>query len=123
MNRTRIAAVGTAVLLCGILGSAQQAVTSDAVLVRNDNNQLFVSSVVAKPGDTVGISAGQVVVNGRATAIRVRVATDWAPREVAAGTYFVAGDPAGLGTADRAWGLIPENRVVGTVQLGVLPRK
>lgn len=123
MNRARSVLVSAVVLLSGVLGAAQQLVRSDAVLIRDSDNQLFVSTVLARPGDTVEIAGGQVVVNGRATAARVQGVGDWSAREVEPGTYFVAGDPAGLGTAPRAWGLIPESRLVSTVQIGALPTR
>lgn len=48
---------------------------------------------------------------------------DWGPRIVAPETYFVAGDPAALGMDPRGWGLIPADRIVGTVQVGAAPMR
>ncbi len=121
MNRVRLALVFGVVLLSGVFTVAQQSVKSDAVLIRDSNNQLFVSIVVGKPGDTIGITGGQVIVNGRTTTVRIRATSDWGPKELEPGTYFVAGDPAGLGAEERAWGLIPQSRIVGTVQVGAMP--
>lgn len=123
MNRACLVSIGAVLLLSGAPGVAQQPATSDAVLIRDGNNQLLVSAVVAGPGDTVAVTGGQVMVNGRATAVRVQVAGDWGPRQLEAGTYFVAGDPAGLGRDQPAWGLIPESRIVGTVRIGALPAR
>jgi type IV secretory pathway protease TraF len=116
--------LATAVLvLSGAIGSAQQPTASNAVLVRDSQNVLSVSTVVAGPGDTVSVSDGQVIVNGNATAVRVQLAGQWGPQVLDAKTYFVAGDPALLGSNVRAWGMVVKERIVGTVHLGQLPSR
>ena len=114
----------TAVLvLSGAIGSAQQPTASNVVLVRDSENVLTLSTVVARPGDTVSVSDGQVIVNGNATAVRVQHAGQWGPQVLDAETYFVTGDPALLGSNVRAWGMVVKQRIVGTVHLGQLPSR
>ena len=122
MKRESILAIAV-LALSGAIGSAQQPTTSNVVLVRDSQNVLSVSTVVAGPGDTVSVSDGQLVVNGNATAVRVQPADQWGPHVLDADTYFVAGDPALLGSSVRAWGMVTKQRIVGTVHLGQLPSR
>jgi signal peptidase I len=122
MVHIRFVFTSAVVILAGVVGgAARQPVTSQAVLLRGTNNRLVVSMVVAKPGDRVEISNGVVAVNGSRTLIRVQPSGDWSPRVVEPKMYFVAGDPAGVGTDSREWGLVAADRILGTVQIGVLP--
>jgi hypothetical protein len=86
------------------------------VLVKDAQNRLCVSSVVAVSGDVVAISSGRVAVNGMPISIDISGATQWGPRQLASGQFFVAGDPLQLGPIASAWGLIESGSVVGTLQ-------
>jgi hypothetical protein len=112
------------VVLLGIVGSAtRQQVTSEAVLIRDAKDRLVVSSVLGMPGDAVGVSQGFVVVNGRRTEVRVQPSGNWGPRVVEPEMYFVASDIPTAGTNPAAWGLVPAERIIGTVRVGELPKR
>lgn len=122
MIRARVALTTSAMLFAGVVYGAQQTIAPDAVLIRGTKNQLVVTTVMAKPGDKVEISGGILLVNDRQTDVRLESGGDWGPKVVDPNTYFVAGDPAGLATDTRGWGLVPADRIVGTVRIGALPR-
>jgi type IV secretory pathway protease TraF len=123
MKRKWLFAAVLALLPSGMIGVAQETGRDTTVLIRGVNDALTVSSVLAGPGDMVSLLDGQVVVNGKATDVRVEEAGNWGPRPVDAGVYFVAGDPARLGSNPRAWGLVSHERILGTVNLGKLPSR
>lgn len=123
MNRSTLVMISVTVLFFGAVSVARQPVGPEAVLIKDGQNQLFVRAVLARSGDEVALSRGVVVVNGQATNVRVQPDVDWGPKLVEPNTYFVAGDPAGLGNDTRSWGLVTERRIVGTVQIGAFPRQ
>jgi hypothetical protein len=123
MKRQWFLAVTVALLLSGMIGGGQQAVPEMTVLIRGANGALSVSNVVAAAGDTVSVAEGRVVVNGRTTDVQIEMTGNWGPRRIEAGVYFVAGDPARLGTSPRAWGLVSQESIVGTVHIGKLPSR
>ena len=86
------------------------------VLVKDSQNRLVVTSVVAIAGDVVSISDGRVSVNGLTTTVSVSGVTRFGPRQVTEGQYFVAGDPLQLAIGTNAWGMIDASAIVGTVQ-------
>jgi hypothetical protein len=110
-----------AILPVILISPSIQAQESAAVLVRSESG-LVVTNVLARPGDRVQIAAGDLIVNGRRTDVRIDTAGNWGPQIVAPRTYFIAGDPATLGNDPRAWGLVSETRIIGTVQVGAVPR-
>jgi hypothetical protein len=116
-------AVTGALLLSGMIGEGQQTAPEITVLIRGANGALSVSNVVAGAGDTVSVSEGRVVVNGKITNAQVDATGNWGPRRIEAGLYFVAGDPARLGTNPLAWGLVSQESIVGTVDIGKLPSR
>jgi len=119
--KQRVLIVTSVVLLSAVVGANQQASPTEAVLIRGEDNVLSVSTVLARPGDTVSVSDGEVTVNGKQIGVQVEASGVWGPRRVEVGTYFVAGDPARLGSNARAWGFVPQGHVVGTVRIGELP--
>lgn len=123
MKRQWFLAVTVALLLSGMIGGGQQTAPEMTVLIRGANGALSVSNVVAGAGDTVSVAEGRVVVNGRTTYVQVETTGNWGPHRIEAGVYFVAGDPARLGTSPRAWGLVSQESIVGTVHIGKLPSR
>jgi signal peptidase I len=90
------------------------------VLTAPSTDALMVKRVVALAGDTVGLEDGHLVVNGH----RVREAyVDLAsvdgvwfgPKTVPRGAVFVLGDDRAGSVDSRAFGAVPDDRVIGRV--------
>jgi type IV secretory pathway protease TraF len=86
------------------------------VLVKDNQSRLYVKSVLAVPDDVVSISDGRATVNGTPVTVRVDGVTQWGPRQLRTGQYFVAGDPLQVGSGARHSGILESSYVVGTVQ-------
>ena len=121
MSGRVLCALVAALIIVPLAIDAAQPPELTPVLVRFDG-KLVLTTVVAHPGDRVQIAEGELLVNGRLTGVRIDDAGSWGPEVIAPRTYFVAGDPATLGNDARAWGLVPETRIIGTVQIGAVPR-
>jgi signal peptidase I len=86
------------------------------------HRQLFVFRVIALPGDHVAVRGGRAVVNG-ATVDEPYAALPGAPTAdfetvtVPGGQLFVMGDNRRLVVDSRAWGFVPEQDVIGRVNL------
>ncbi len=86
----------------------------------------FIKRVVALPGETVEIRAGEVRVNGapidetyvsEANADR----RTFPPLEVRPGHFFVLGDNRKGSNDSRSWGLVPERYIYGKAFLRIWP--
>lgn len=79
---------------------------------------LYIKRIVALPGERIGISAGEVVIDGRPL-VEPYVANRrrWEVPDVtlAANEYFVIGDNRGMNAADHDFGRVDAVRIVGKV--------
>jgi type IV secretory pathway protease TraF len=123
MIRAKFVLTGVALVFAGGVSATQQTVESQAVLIRDAKDQLVVTRVLGLAGDAVAVTEGFVVVNGRRTEVRVQPNGNWGPQVVEPGTYFVASDVLDIGTDPRGWGLIPADRIIGTVRIGERPKR
>jgi signal peptidase I len=95
--------------------AAQSLTRGDLVLVRDDQDRLAATAIMAVPGETVEISQGRIIINGASIADLPAV-NAWGPRRLDEGIYFVAGDQLKVNNDPRFWGLVPINRIVGRWQ-------
>jgi signal peptidase I len=91
-----------------------------------DPRESYIKRVVAIPGDSVGIAAGEVYVNGRkleepyvldAYRDRDSMATEIVP----AGNYFVLGDHRNSSSDSRSWGFVARDEIYGKAVLVYWP--
>lgn len=83
-------------------------------------SMLYVKRVLARPGDTVAIREGRVIINGEAEQEpyikrcgEARVCSFPTPIRIAAGTYFLLGDNRDESNDSRFWGPVPRAWIVG----------
>ena len=84
----------------------------------------LVKRVVGLPGDIIEIQRGQVIRNGNALDepyITHRDSRTFAPLEVPRASYYVLGDNRRASTDSRAWGFVPEERIIGRAWLSYWP--
>jgi signal peptidase I len=81
-------------------------------------HMLYIKRVIALPGERVGISAGDVQIDGaRLNEPYVHHRRPWDLPEVQLGPaeYFVVGDNRGMAAADHTFGRVDAFRIVGKV--------
>ena len=94
----------------------------------------LVKRVIGLPGDTISLSHGKVLINGRQLAEPWLPAGDLTgpgpgsapyslakPYKVPAGDYFLMGDNRTYSCDSRYWGPIPRSLIVGKVDLRIWP--
>jgi signal peptidase I len=86
-------------------------------------SRIAIERVVAGPGDTLSIAAGNPVVNGAEESLGVETqpcggAACDLPRtiRVRAGEYFMLGDNRQTGDDSRSWGPVPVGWIIGKVE-------
>jgi len=83
-----------------------------------DPSQSYIKRVIALPGDTVEIVAGQVMVNGRKldepyVPDDYRDQISLRPEAVPSGHYFVLGDHRNSSSDSRMWGFVERREIYG----------
>ena len=89
-----------------------------------DESKDFVKRVIGVPGDTVQITKGQVLINGRQLDepyVTNHDRRDMALVTVTEGSYFVLGDNRRRSDDSRGWGLVPADNVIGRAWLTYWP--
>jgi signal peptidase I len=89
-----------------------------------DLSRDFVKRVIALPGDTVEISRGQVIVNGRSLDepyILRRDNGSYRPTEIPEDSYFVLGDNRQASNDSRDWGVVHADNIVGRAWVSFWP--
>jgi signal peptidase I len=85
-----------------------------------DPNRSLIERVIARPGDTVRITDGHVVVNDSAVndsyvPNEFRGHDTWGPQVVPSGYYFVMGDHRNSSADSRHWGWVPKKYIIGKI--------
>ncbi len=93
-----------------------------------DPSKSYIKRVIGLPGDTVRISGGKVLVNGKALA-EPYVAAEYFDRQsyppviVEPDHYFVMGDHRNSSNDSRAWGTVARSYIYGKAVLVYWPMK
>lgn len=80
------------------------------------DGEVFIKRVVAVAGDTVGVHAGRLVLNGTPVEepfVAERSRYELQPKVVPAGDVFVMGDNRNNSFDSHVWGPLPADRIVG----------
>lgn len=91
-----------------------------------DRSKSFIKRVVGLPGETVEIRAGKVYVNGRELQDQYVPAgyldgSNYAPRRVPQGQYFVMGDHRDSSNDSRVFGPVPQRYIYGKAVFAYWP--
>ena len=89
-----------------------------------DPTRDLVKRVVGLPGDVIEIRQGKVILNGEPLDESYLTHSDsrtFAPLQVPPGSYYVLGDNRRASTDSRAWGFVPEERIIGRAWLSYWP--
>jgi signal peptidase I len=83
-----------------------------------DPSKSYIKRVIAVPGDTVRIDAGQVYVNSQPLVEgyvpeEYRDRVSWEEHTVPAGEYFVLGDHRSSSSDSRTWGFVKRDAIYG----------
>jgi signal peptidase I len=106
---------------CGARGEGQDTPRPCGRPVSERSSENFIKRVVAGPGDTVAISGGHAIVNGKRQAdsftrpcSRADADCDF-PRavKIPPGYYFMMGDNRGASDDSRYWGPVPRKWIIG----------
>ena len=92
--------------------------------------QVFISRVIGLPGDHVAVRAGRAVINDAELAEPYAAVhgaesagADYGPQTVPAGRLFVLGDNRHHVLDSRAWGWLPDQDVIGRVNVSTSPTR
>ncbi len=83
-----------------------------------DQTQSYIKRVIGVPGDTVAVSDGYVILNGKKlqeayVPADYRDDRSYSARVVPQGEYFVLGDHRSSSNDSRAWGFVPRSFIYG----------
>jgi signal peptidase I len=86
-----------------------------------DPNKTFVKRVIAQEGDLVRIVGGRVyrndvLLDDSFVPPDYRGHSDWGPKVIPEGQYFVMGDHRTHSSDSRDWGFVPKKYITGKVQ-------
>jgi signal peptidase I len=91
-----------------------------------DRSKSFIKRVVGLPGETVEIRSGEVYVNGRELPDQYVPAgyldgSNYAPRRIPQGEYFVMGDHRDSSNDSRVFGPVPQRYIYGKAVFAYWP--
>jgi signal peptidase I len=100
----------------------------DVIVFRypRDPSRDFIKRVLAVPGDTVEVKAGEVFVNNQKvdeSYIANPASYDVPQETVPPGQYFVLGDNRNNSFDSHVWGFVPESNIIGEAMLTYWPLK
>jgi len=98
----------------------------DVVVFRfpQDPRRDFIKRVIALPGETIEVHAGQVYVNGVARTeayLDKPPAYEYGPVQVPEGQYFVLGDNRNNSYDSHSWGMLGESFMIGRAEVRYWP--
>ena len=99
----------------------------DVIVFRfpQDPRRDFIKRVIALPGETVEVHAGQVYVNGVARTesyLDKPPAYEYGPVQVPEGQYFVLGDNRNNSYDSHSWGMLGESFMIGRAEVRYWPQ-
>jgi signal peptidase I len=97
----------------------------------NDPSQRYIKRIIGLPGETIHIEQGEVTLYSAGEKIELNEqeylespTTLGSVRVVLGeGEYFVMGDNRQYSSDSRAWGVLPEDKIIGKTFIRVLPAK
>ena len=94
------------------------------VFERQGNERDYIKRIIGLPGDTVQVSGGQVLINGRALGepyLNTTMLNDMPARQIEADRYFVMGDNRNNSSDSRSFGSIAAQDIIGRAWLVYWP--
>jgi signal peptidase I len=88
------------------------------------NGQVFIKRVIGLPGESVQVSGGRVLIDGKPLAepyVAAPMNYSLAPVRLEAGRYFVLGDNRNASNDSHLWGPVPRSQLLGRVQFRPWP--
>ena len=91
-----------------------------------DRSKSFIKRIIALPGETVEIRAGEIFVNGKMLADQFVPpgyldGSNYGPREIPEGEYFVMGDHRDSSNDSRVFGPVPRSYIYGKAVFAYWP--
>jgi signal peptidase I len=89
------------------------------------NGSTLVKRVIGLPGETIEVTGGRVVVDGKALAepyLAAPITYAMPPVRLGADEYFMLGDRRNGSNDSHVWGPLPKDRLIGRVEYRYWPR-